>query len=376
MSFLLFFIIFILSISFIFLNYVYYRISAYYRPLEYKDKKTGQIINVHSLYEPFHSIDKINYFKLILIGTFIYPIRFVLSLSCVIAITIHLNIAYIFYKNSDTDLNSRKKIKSIIYFWSSLCIKASGIEFKEQKISEGYEEIYKKYLGKDYDFTDQKYSLIISNHLGIFDVIANMCIHGPGFIAKAAVSNYPFFGGVGRALHCLFVNREDEGSRKNILDRIHEKQVNFYEGKNYAPLALFPEGTTTNGRYLLKFKKGAFYSLLPVKPTLIKYDQNIWPHIAIGGQNIFFHTHRVLSSIKLKMFYINLPVIRPTQYMFENYANLGKEKWEIFAEVARKICCEIGGFKESELGYRDSITYSNAMIKGLYNPDDIIKKNI
>ena len=48
-----------------------------------------------------------------------------------------------------------------------------------------------------------------------------------------------------------------------------------------------------------------------------------------------------------------MPVIRPTEYMFENYKNLGKEKWEIFAEVTRKIYSEIGGLEECEQGYRE-----------------------
>ena len=37
------------------------------------------------------------------------------------------------------------------------------------------------------------------------------------------------------------------------------------------PIAIFPEGCTTNGKYLIEFKKGAFDSLLPVQPHCIKY---------------------------------------------------------------------------------------------------------
>ena len=48
----------------------------------------------------------------------------------------------------------------------------------------------------------------------------------------------------------------------------------------------------------------------------------------------------------LKCININMPIIQPTNYMFEKYSYLGKEKWEIYAEVTRKIFCEIGGFKE------------------------------
>ena len=31
---------------------------------------------------------------------------------------------------------------------------------------------------------------------------------------------------------------------------------------------IFPEGCTTNGKQLIKFKKGAFASLMPVKPFI------------------------------------------------------------------------------------------------------------
>lgn len=39
------------------------------------------------------------------------------------------------------------------------------------------------------------------------------------------------------------------------------------------PVLLFPEGTTTNGRYLLPFKTGAFLAGLPVKPVVMRYGQ-------------------------------------------------------------------------------------------------------
>ena len=43
------------------------------------------------------------------------------------------------------------------------------------------------------------------------------------------------------------------------------------EDKNIPPLIIFPEGGTTNGKYIIKFKKGAFVSLLPIWPKVIKY---------------------------------------------------------------------------------------------------------
>lgn len=45
------------------------------------------------------------------------------------------------------------------------------------------------------------------------------------------------------------------------------------------PLLLFPEGTTTNGRYLLPFKTGAFLAGQPLQPVVIRYGE-----VGPGGQ--------------------------------------------------------------------------------------------
>ena len=36
-------------------------------------------------------------------------------------------------------------------------------------------------------------------------------------------------------------------------------------------MLVFPEGATTNGDYLIKFKKGPFSGLNSVQPVIIKY---------------------------------------------------------------------------------------------------------
>ena len=153
------------------------------------------------------------------------------------------------------------------------------------------------------------------------------------------------------------------------MDDIYIRQKNYMEKKSLTPLAIFAEGTTTSNRHILKFKKGAFYHLLPIKPQIIKIDQNCPLHIACGVQNIFFHTMKIMTYPLVEMGYFDLPVIRPTEFMFQRYANLGKNKWEIFAEVTRKIYCEIGGFQESNYGFRDVDLYERSVLSGKYEPN-------
>jgi lysophosphatidylcholine acyltransferase/lyso-PAF acetyltransferase len=45
------------------------------------------------------------------------------------------------------------------------------------------------------------------------------------------------------------------------LNKIIERSKLIKDGKVFPPVMIFPEGTTTNGKYLISFKKGAFESL-------------------------------------------------------------------------------------------------------------------
>lgn len=43
--------------------------------------------------------------------------------------------------------------------------------------------------------------------------------------------------------------------------------------------------------------------------------------------------------------------------MFENYSQLAREKWQIYAEVVREIYCEVGGFEKSNKTFNDMLDY-------------------
>ena len=59
----------------------------------------------------------------------------------------------------------------------------------------------------------------------------------------------------------LFVNRGQADARQDVREQIKARACDVTQTKNglsWRQLFVFPEGTTTNGRTLIKFKTGAF----------------------------------------------------------------------------------------------------------------------
>ena len=374
MSFLIYFLIYIL------LCYLYTKwdcdyLIRYYRPLYYQKDKNSPKIDVHSLYPEFALKDKLNFPRLLIGNIFLAPIKLSLEILCAIFCILMMKYYSLTLKNPTTNPEERKKVAWVEYISCYIAFYIiHGLRVHEKKLP--YEEIYKKYLGQDYDFSQKDYSLIICNHIGFFEVAINMIKYQCGFIAKKAIKNYYFIGQIATQIGCLFVDRENNEERKKIFEELEKRQRDYYTKKNLCPLVLFPEGTTTTGKHILKYKKGAFYSLLPIKPEIINIYHSDDYHVSIGAANVVMSSLRSLAYFNINMYFVDLPVINPTDYMFEKYKSLGKEKWEIFAEVTRRIICEVGGFEMSDKNFRDQKKYVKAMITGnYYEGDEDIKED-
>lgn len=221
--------------------------------------------------------------------------------------------------------------------------------------------IYKKWLGEDFNPNfDQDFSLIICNHLGIYEIQYLMYKYAPGFIAKSSIKSYPFIGFIAEKLDTLWIDRSDKNSRNEIFTLLKQRQSDYINKKVLSPLIVFPEGTTTNGSHILKFKIGAFDSLLPIKPIIFEPD-----HKSIGegiSSSVISMTYDFITFNHVFKFY-ELPVIYPTDYMYQNYKSIYPEKnlsnGEIYSEVAREIMCEISGNQKSDKSYNDWLNYKS-----------------
>ena len=55
--------------------------------------------------------------------------------------------------------------------------------------------------------------------------------------------------------------------------------------------------------------------------------------------------------------FIELPIIKPTEYMFNEWSHLGREKWEVYAEVTREIYSRAGQFEKTDKNFLDMLNY-------------------
>lgn len=85
-------------------------------------------------------------------------------------------------------------------------------------------------------------------------------------------------------------------------------------------LTIYPEGCTTNGTHLIKFKKGAFASLRAVRPSVMKYQTGG----ASAAQDIIgFFYHTLLSPLCRYICITQdvLPVFLPNDYFWKHHWN-------------------------------------------------------
>ena len=127
-------------------------------------------------------------------------------------------------------------------------------------------------------------------------------------------------------LHSILVDRDSTSAKKDVLDLMLERQKTLMEGKPEIPFMIFPEGTTTSSRHLLRFKKGAFAALLPVKPAFLHPNLNSNYQVGVGSTDVGINYLRSLCELYFKLEYIELPIITPNEYMYNNFSSYGKEK--------------------------------------------------
>jgi len=206
-------------------------------------------------------------------------------------------------------------------------------------------------------------AVIVANHLGwpeIFNLVCSPIF--PGFTPKKEIVELPFAGTIATGLSSLFVSRgANPEEREKVVEEIVERQ-RLIEVDNlpYQPFCVFAEGTTSNGRALLPFKRGAFAAMRTVQPCFVTlsdgqavrpcYDIMNLPELLVMLCSRFSFTTSTLTI---------MPPFMPNEKMLELHADKGEQDWEIFAWCVRDAISKYGSLPKSEGSLREKNTYSS-----------------
>lgn len=127
---------------------------------------------------------------------------------------------------------------------------------------------YKHWLGPDWVPRYDNYGVSVSNHVSLLDIFLQFVCDTMvcGFLQRNGSRKVMCIGYISEVIGGVFMKRAStKEERQRALQIIKERQLEAEAGIR-PPIHIFPEGSTTNGSALLKFKKGAFASLKAVKP--------------------------------------------------------------------------------------------------------------
>lgn len=111
----------------------------------------------------------------------------------------------------------------------------------------------------------------IANHVSWIDILALGGVTGCAFVSKDDVGRWPLVGWLAAQNNTILIERTNRRAVGNQIDAMRAAIA------DHQPVALFPEGTTGNGRELLPFKPTLLAVLLPpprairIQPVMIDY---------------------------------------------------------------------------------------------------------
>ena len=176
-------------------------------------------------------------------------------------------------------INQRKLQKKVLNNWSKLLCFVCGLKLETR------------------GNIQENPVFLVANHVSWLDIPVIHSYKLAGFVAKYEISKWPLLGWAVRSGETVFINRGKHDSRKVVLETIKGR---LKQGRS---IAVFPEGTATNGEYLGRFHRqlmqAAIETKTPMQAIAIKFlnkDGKRNKKIAfVENENFLKNVLRILS---------------------------------------------------------------------------------
>ncbi len=140
--------------------------------------------------------------------------------------------------------------------------------------------------------------LQVANHVSWLDIVVLHAAHHCRFVSKADVGRWPIVGRLATGAGTLYIERSSRRDAKRV---VHDMVQALQDGDI---LAVFPEGTTGDGRALLPFHanliQAAISAPAPVLPVALRYVDAYGAHSRavsyIGDESLVGSIWRTLAA--------------------------------------------------------------------------------
>lgn len=113
-------------------------------------------------------------------------------------------------------------------------------------------------------------TLVVANHISWLDILAINAVQPARFVSKADVRGWPLIGWLVACGGTLFIERE---RKRDALRVVHQVAEALTQGQT---IAVFPEGTTSDGVGLLPFHanllQAAISTETPIQPVALRFS--------------------------------------------------------------------------------------------------------
>ncbi|KAJ5074578.1 lysophosphatidylcholine acyltransferase 1 [Anaeramoeba ignava] len=270
---------------------------------------------------------------LMIIGFILYGfIRLVICLLLAIIYTLVLKIASLF-----TEIEKKRKFMKI---WTSIVVRMILLSLGFWRID---------LIGKDKlrKSIEENIRIYIGNHTSSMDIALSMVLFLPSFAAKKSVQNMFLIGFLSKVFQSVYIDRTK--SNFVVIEEIKKRAKETEK----PPMAIFPEATTTNGEYLIGFKRGAFNPGTKIQPMIFRYKKG-WPFNFIQYEwslrNGVFHFLDMFCNLFTTVTVEFLDPYEPNQEE--------KEDSKLFAENVLKYMSQKSGIPISPANFSHKIEYA------------------
>jgi 1-acyl-sn-glycerol-3-phosphate acyltransferase len=157
--------------------------------------------------------------------------------------------------------------------------------------------------------------LLVANHISWLDIVVINAVEPARFVSKSEVRHWPVIGRLVDAAGTLYIERE---RRRDAMRVVHQMAEALKAGQT---LAVFPEGTTTDGHGLLPFHanllQAAVATQTPVQPVALRFSdaaRRVSPAVAYIGDTTLLQSLLMVVTADQLTAHMHLLAAEPTEH--------------------------------------------------------------